>query len=122
MNKERKTNATTGAEEPTSSANRDKERTSGTEHDLKPLQYGMDEVSRLTGLKKTSLYKARKSGALKTGKFGRRTVVTHENVLRFIRVCQDPGAAEGKSFDSPVHPGIENKREEDPAVKNRRTD
>jgi hypothetical protein len=102
MREERKTNATAGAEWPDQKLMDGADE--GAERDLMPpLCYSMDEVRRLTGLGKTTLYKQKKIGALITGKVGRRTIVTHENLVRFLQNCQRHVAHRG-SLDSPVHP------------------
>jgi hypothetical protein len=102
MRKEQKTNGAAGPEGP------DQKLMDGTEEGAKrdpmPLCYSMDEVRRLTGLGKTTLYEQKKIGALITGKVGRRTIVTHENLVRFLRNCERCSVPQEKSLDSPVHP------------------
>jgi hypothetical protein len=49
-----------------------------------PAAYTIDDIVRDTGLKRTSVYKAIKIGALKVKKFGRRTLVTPEQRQAFI--------------------------------------
>jgi excisionase family DNA binding protein len=111
MRKGRKTNSTTGAEESdqilTGCADMNNDVTSDTERerDLNPpLSYSIDEACRLTSLGRTTLYKAIKSGSLVAAKFGRRTFISHENLMKFVRGCQNTDAALGRLPASPFHP------------------
>jgi excisionase family DNA binding protein len=106
MRKEQKTNAIIGAGgcEPAGGADRGTDVTCGAERDLPPLSYSIKEVCRLTGLGKTTIYKQIKKGALIAGKVDGRTIVTHENLMRFLRNCERCSVPQEKSLDSPVHP------------------
>jgi excisionase family DNA binding protein len=50
----------------------------------KPLAYGIPQVCRLTGLGRTTIYGAIKSGDLTARRYGRRTVVLEHDLLRFL--------------------------------------
>jgi excisionase family DNA binding protein len=103
MRKERKTNATAGAERPDQKLMDGADE--GTERDLMPpLCYSIKEVCRLTGLGKTTIYKQIKKGALIAGKVDGRTIVTHENLVRFLRNCERCSVPQERPLDSPVHP------------------
>jgi excisionase family DNA binding protein len=103
MRKERKTNATAGAEWPDQKLMDGGDE--GAERDLMPpLCYSIEEVCRLTGLGKTTIYKQIKKGALIVGKVDGRTIVTRENLVRFLRNCERRSVPQEKSLDSPVHP------------------
>jgi excisionase family DNA binding protein len=50
----------------------------------KPLAYGIPQVCTLTGLGRTTIYGAIKSGHLIARRYGRRTVVLEQDLLRFL--------------------------------------
>lgn len=53
---------------------------------MKPaLAYSIADITKLTGLGRTTLYKAIKSGALQTRKLGTRTLVLGNDLDEFLR-------------------------------------
>jgi hypothetical protein len=69
----------------TDSADRNNDVASGSERELPRLCYSVDEVCKITGLCRTTVYANFKSGALVKTKIGRRTVVLHEDLVAFLR-------------------------------------
>jgi hypothetical protein len=59
--------------------------------ELPPLCYSVDDVCKITGLGRTTIYAAFKSGALIKTKPSRRTVVLHEDLMAFLRNSRNPG-------------------------------
>lgn len=55
------------------------------EQPFSPRAYSIAEVCRMTGLGRTSIYSAIKSGALVSRKWGRRTVVLECDLGEFLR-------------------------------------
>jgi excisionase family DNA binding protein len=84
MRKERKTNANAGAERPDQKLMDSADE--GTERDLMPpLSYSIDDVCRLTGLGRTTINEAKKSGALKARKCRRRTLILASDLDEWLR-------------------------------------
>ena len=59
-----------------------------------PLAYGIPQVCRLTGLGRTTIYGAIKSGHLTARRYGRRTVVLEHDLLRFLNNLPEITSAE----------------------------
>jgi hypothetical protein len=67
-----------------------------TARELPPLCYSVDEVCKITGLGRTTIYAAFKSGALiKANPISRRTVVLHEDLMAFLRNSRNPEDSKG---------------------------
>ena len=68
---------------------------------LTPLAYSISEACALTSVGRTTLYAAIKSGALKTHKVGRRTLVIAEDLVAWLGSCPAVGiAATGTTTDT----------------------
>jgi hypothetical protein len=66
-----------------------------TARELPPLCYSVDEVCKITGLGRTTIYAAFKSGALIKRNPRRRTVVLHEDLMAFLRNSRKPETLKG---------------------------
>ena len=62
-----------------------------TKATVQPLAYGIPQLVTATGLSRTTIYKAMKTGTLRARKVGTRTFVLHEDLVAFLRGCRDAG-------------------------------
>lgn len=62
------------------------------------LSYSVQEVCRLTGIGQTKIYEAINDGLLPAKKFGRRTLILHENLDAFLKNLDDLKNATSQKF------------------------